>query len=139
MKTMIAIGAMLLASLAHAQATDEVALAQQLINRHFDLWNDRSDAHWDGKLRQVYTADVLVADYGGLATGYADIVRLIERVQSDHAGFVFTPDPVAWNHGVGRVTWNYGPQDNPRQIHGEDIFTVRDGKLASLRVFIDKK
>jgi hypothetical protein len=139
MKTFIAIGAMLIASLAQAQATDEVAVAQQAINRHFDIWNDRNAAHWDARLPEVYTADVLVADYGGLATGYADIRRLLERVQADHPGFVFTPAPVAWNHGLGRVTWGYGPKDNPNQVHGEDIFTIKDGKLASLRVFIDKQ
>jgi hypothetical protein len=117
MKTFIAIGAMLIAALAQAQATDEVAVAQQAINRHFDIWNDRNAAHWDAKLPQVYTADVLVADYGGLATGYADIRRLLERVQADHPGFVFTPAPrlEPWP-GAGYLgLWVEGePQPGPR-------------------------
>ncbi len=139
MKKFIATGAMLIAALAQAQPTDDVALAQQLINRHFDIWNDRDAAHWDAKFPQVYTPDVLVADYGGVATGYSDLAHLVARVQADHIGFRFAPNPVAWNHGIGRVSWSYGPKDNPEQIRGEDIFTVKDGKLASLRVFIDKK
>ncbi|TFW21538.1 nuclear transport factor 2 family protein [Duganella callida] len=139
MKKLIAIGAMLAASLAHAQQSDEVAVAQQLINRHFELWGDRNPEHWDSKFAQVYTADVMVADYGDMAVGYASLAHLIARVQADHPGFAFRPDPVAWNHGIGRVTWSYGPKDNPGQVHGEDIFTIKDGKLSSLRVFIDKK
>ena len=42
-------------------------------------------------------------------------------------------------HGVGRVTWSYGPASNPDLIRGEDIFTITDGKLASTRVFLNKK
>nr|WP_179674249.1 nuclear transport factor 2 family protein [Duganella sp. 1224] len=127
------------ATLAHGQQTDEVAVAQQLINRHFEIWNDPDPRNWAAKFPAVYAEDFYVADYGGAAAGYADVAKLIQRVQGGHAGFVFTPEPVAWNHGVGRVTWGYGPRDNPNQVRGEDIFTIKNGKLASARVFIDKK
>ena len=39
--------------------------------------------------------------------------------------------------GIGRVTWGYGPAGNPGQVRGEDIFTIENGKIASLHVFID--
>jgi hypothetical protein len=52
---------------------------------------------------------------------------------------IFRPRPVAWNHGLGRVTWSYGPYSDPDRMRREDIFTVEQGKLASLRVFIDTK
>ncbi len=140
-KIALAVGgtALLIASMAQAQQGGDVAVAQQLIERHFEIWNDNDASHWAAKFPQVYTADVLMADYGGAATGYAGIRPLIERVQAEHAGFRFTPGAVALNHGLGRITWSFGPKDHPDQIRGEDIFTIRDGRLASLHVFIDKK
>lgn len=138
MKKLITIGAMLIASLAQAQPSADVEAAQQLVNRHFEIWNDSNAAQWAAKMPQVYTKDVVMADYGGVATGYAEITHLIQRVQGDHPGFSFKPGPVALNHGIGRVTWSFGPKDNPEQIHGEDIFTIKNGRLASLNVFLDK-
>ncbi|ALM86043.1 hypothetical protein [Bordetella sp. N] len=117
----------------------DIAAAQRLIDLHFDIWNDSNAANWASKFPQVYTANFFVADYQGMATGYEEVAKLLKRVQGEHAGFVFTPEPISWNHGVGRVTWGYGPQDNPNLVRGEDIFTIEDGKLASARVFIDKK
>jgi hypothetical protein len=113
------------------------ATAQHLVDRHFEIWNDRNSAQRLGKFAQVYTPDVEVADYKALASGYAAINQLIDRVQQEHQGFAFSPEPVAVNHGLARVRWGFGPKDQPNKVRGEDIFTVRDGKLASLHVFLD--
>jgi hypothetical protein len=139
MKKLIAIAAMAVASLAHAEPADEAAVAQQLITHHFEVWNDTDPQHWAVKFPELYTEDFYVADYAGIAKGYKEVAGMIQRVQGGHAGYLFTPEPITWNHGVGRVTWGYGPRDNPNLIRGEDIFTIKDGKLASARVFIDKK
>jgi hypothetical protein len=132
--------------LAYAQGTktmstshDEAALAQRLIDLHFDIWNDTNPAHWKAKWAQVYTSDFYVADYDAKAVGEAALGKLIQKVQGEHAGFRFSPEPITWNHGIGRVTWGYGPAANPNLVRGEDIFTIRDGKLASAHVFLDKK
>jgi len=117
---------------------DAVNLAQRLIDMHFSIWNDANSQSRELKFEQVYTADFFVADQSGVSAGYADVNRLIEQVQAGHAGFLFTPAPATWNHGVGRVVWSYGPRSNPAQVHGEDIFTIRDGKLASAHVFLDR-
>lgn len=134
------------ASTIHAQeardmqtSTQDLAAVQRLVDLHFAIWNDGDSRHWPAKFEQAYTADVTVADYAGQATGYAAVSQLLQRVQGGHAGFRFTPGPAAWNHGIGRVTWGYGPQDQPGLIRGEDIFTIRDGRLATLHVFIDKQ
>jgi hypothetical protein len=118
---------------------NEVRAAQALIDRHFELWNDTNPANWVAPYHQIYTKDFFVADPAGVARGYEQVTQLMQKVQSAHAGFTFRPEPINWNHGVGRVTWDYGPDDNPGLIHGEDIFTIEDGKLASARVFLDKR
>lgn len=116
----------------------DIVIVQQLIDRHFEIWNDTDAARRNARFAQVYTDNFYVADYDGVVTGYAAVAALIDKVQGGHAGFIFTPEPVAWNHDIGRVTWGYGPKDQPNLIRGEDIFTIRNGKLASAYVFIDK-
>jgi len=137
-----------LAALPHAHSQEandmnesnhELSVAQRLIDVHFEIWNDPNPVNWASKFPKVYARDFFVADYSGMATGYDAVSKLIQKVQGEHAGFSFHPDPVSWNHGVGRVTWGYGPSTNPNLVRGEDIFTIKDGKLASARVFLDKK
>lgn len=150
MKNILCIGIWLLAALmipvAHSQEiqtmnTDAqaVATAQALIDRHFEIWNNRnSEARLQG-FAATYTEDFSVADYAGMASTFPAVNQLIERVLTQHPGFSFSPEPVAWNHGMGRVRWGFGPGDKPDQVRGEDIFTVRDGKLASMHVFLDNQ
>ncbi|WP_237181424.1 nuclear transport factor 2 family protein [Paraburkholderia tropica] len=113
--------------------------AQHLIDLHFEIWNDPNPTSRAAKFPLVYSHHFFVADESGVATGYEAVGRLIEQLRGSHEGFVFTPDPIAWNHGLGRVTWGYGPRDNPNLVRGEDIFTIKDGKLASARVFLNRK
>lgn len=87
----------------------------------------------------MYAEDFFVADESGVARGHEAVGALIAKVQREHPGFVFTPEPIQWNHGIGRVAWGYGPRDNPNLVRGEDIFTIDDGKLASARVFLNRK
>jgi len=117
---------------------DAADVAQRLIDIHFSIWNDADSHSRELKFDQVYTQDFFVADQSGVAAGYAEVNRLIEQLQGTHAGFRFTPAPITWNHGVGRVIWSYGPRGNPDQVLGEDIFTIKDGKLASAHVFLDR-
>jgi hypothetical protein len=149
-KKLIQLGLLLMAPLALSaapiqtgenmtKASHEAAVAQQLIDQHFELWNDTNPAHWPALYGQLYTEQFFVADYAGVARGYEQVTQLMQKVQTAHPGYKFRPAPITWNYGMGRVTWGYGPDDNPDQIHGEDIFTIENGKLASARVFFDKR
>lgn len=117
--------------------TSALLVAQHLIDKHFAIWNGARPEQSIATFSAVYADDFFVADYADVATGLQNVAALISRVQREHPGFSFTPDPVTWNYGLGRVTWGYGPQEKPNLIRGEDIFTVRDGRLASLWVFIN--
>ncbi|MEG3131121.1 nuclear transport factor 2 family protein [Pantoea cypripedii] len=111
---------------------------QQLIDRHFAIWNNTDAVERAKGFADVYTPDFFVADYDGLSEGAERVTAAINKVQSQHPGFVFTPAPVEWNHGIARVTWGYGPKENPYLVRGEDVFTVSNGKLSSARVFLNK-
>lgn len=112
--------------------------AQRLIDVHFEIWNDTDNVARRTRFEQVYARDFSVAEYAGIATGYAEVDRLLSRLQTQHPGFHFTPAPVNWNHGIGRVTWGFGPSGSPNAVRGEDIFTIENGKLASFHVFLEK-
>uniref|UniRef100_UPI0028B16A77 VOC family protein n=1 Tax=Pantoea sp. TaxID=69393 RepID=UPI0028B16A77 len=94
---------------------------QQLIDRHFAIWNNHDAAARAKGFADVYTPDFFVADYDGLFEGAERVTAAINRVQSQHPGFIFTPAPVEWNHGVARVTWGYGPKEDPYRVRGEDV------------------
>lgn len=111
---------------------------QQLIDRHFAIWNSTDAAEREKAFAAVYSSDFFVADYDGLNEGADRVNAAISKVQSQHPGFIFTPAPVEWNHGIARVTWGYGPKDNPYLVRGEDVFTISEGRLSSARVFISK-
>lgn len=111
---------------------------QQLIDRHFAIWNNTNAVERQKDFAAVYSANFFMADYDGLNEGADRVNAAISKVQSQHAGFIFTPAPVEWNHGIARVTWGYGPKDNPWLVRGEDIFTVSEGRLSSARVFLNK-
>ena len=40
-------------------------------------------------------------------------------------------------HGVGRLPWSYGPDDDPQRLTGTVVGVTMDGKLTVLYVFID--
>lgn len=111
---------------------------QQLIDRHFAIWNSTDAAEREKAFAAVYSSDFFVADYDGLNEGADRVNAAISKVQSQHPGFIFTPAPVEWNHGIARVTWGYGPKDNPYLVRGEDVFTISEGRLSSARVFISR-
>ncbi|WP_153011444.1 nuclear transport factor 2 family protein [Type-D symbiont of Plautia stali] len=111
---------------------------QQLIDRHFAIWNNTDAVEREKAFAAVYSADFFVADYAGLNTGADRVNAAISKIQAQHPGFIFTPASVEWNHGLARVTWGYGPKDNPTLVRGEDVFTVSAGRLTSARVFLNK-
>ena len=111
---------------------------QQLIDRHFAIWNNTDAVEREKAFATVYTSDFFVADEHGVNEGAKRVNAAIDNVQSQHPGFVFTPAAVEWNHGIARVTWGYGPKDNPYLVRGEDVFTVSESRLSSARVFLNQ-
>lgn len=111
---------------------------QQLIDRHFAIWNNADAATREKEFAAVYSSDFFVADYDGMNEGADRVNAAITKVQSQHPGFIFIPAPAEWNHGIARVTWGYGPKDNPYLVRGEDVFTISEGRLSSAHVFLSK-
>jgi hypothetical protein len=118
------------------QVRDNAAV-QALVDRHFAIWNEHDAARRSPHYADLYSAGIVVADYAGMAVGVTELDAKIDEVLKQHPGFAFHPEPATWNHGIGRVRWGFGPTGNPDQVRGQDIFTIEDGKIASLHVFID--
>jgi len=115
------------------------ALAETLIQKHFRNMNDRNSSERRKRFEEIYSKEFYFADTSMASVGFEGITSFIDHVQSGHAGFVFSPISVTLNHGIGCAIWNYGPKEDPKRILGEDIFTIENGKLASMRVFLISK
>lgn len=64
---------------------------------------------------------------------------LIDEVQGKFPGFGFTiiPGSLGDQHGHVRISWYYGPSDQPKTITGQDFMLVESGLIHSVTVFID--
>jgi hypothetical protein len=62
----------------------------------------------------------------------------IARIQEHTPGFVFSEigTPQA-HHGIGRMSWGYGPQGEPPKVTGLDVVVIRESKIAAMYTFLD--
>jgi len=52
--------------------------------------------------------------------------------------FVFTAlGPAVGHNGVARLRWSAGPPDGPAAVTGTDVVHIENGRIKSLRVFLD--
>ena len=118
-------------------ATDEAAM-RALADAHLRAWGERDAAARRRSLGQVYAADVVVVDPQATARGLDALNELIGHVQAQTPGFTFRlARPVDSHHGAIRLSWEYGPPGKPPAVTGQDVMLVRDGRIASLYVFLD--
>jgi hypothetical protein len=116
---------------------EDLILAQELVEKHFAIWNDYSLADFEKKYAEVYAKDFFLGDPKGRAQGASELFKLVTRVHKEHPGFLFRPEKATLNHGIGRVRWTLGPKENSTLIQGEDIFTIENGRISSMRVFLN--
>ena len=82
--------------------------------------------------------DGVFADPHGRYVGWQALDEAVEQLHARFPGFEFSPigSPQTF-YEVGRQAWGYGPSGQPPKVTGEDVITVRDGRIASLYAFID--
>jgi hypothetical protein len=71
--------------------------------------------------------------------GHEQINSLVEAVQSRFPGFRFELIGTADGYGNNlRFSWGLGPENGEALIKGTDFAELEDGKLKSVRGFIDQ-
>jgi len=61
-------------------------------------------------------------------------MTLIDEVQAKflHFHFGIIPDSLEEHHGQVKVSWYFGPSDNPHTISGQDFMYIKNGLVQSL-------
>lgn len=112
--------------------------AQDLINRHIELWSQRDAGKRQAVIQEIYTENVKVTDPSFIINGRAGLDHFIEGLQGQHPGYNFSVlKPAENHHNTARLNWQFGPASNPGAIKGQDIFVFNDGRISELYVFLE--
>ena len=89
-------------------------------------------------LEELYTEDCVLCVPPGTFVGRAALDKFAGDLRARHPQFVYTPhgEPQAL-HNAGRLAWGSGPRGEAPEYTGLDVIIVRDGKIATLYVFLD--
>ncbi len=89
-------------------------------------------------IEELYTGDCTVLLSIGRYVGPAALDRVAGELRATHPNFVYTPHrpPQAVQDG-GRLAWGSGPPAEPPRYTGLDVIIVRNGKIATLYVFLN--
>lgn len=111
--------------------------AQTLASEYLPLFNETDSGKRILGLSQYFSSEVSFFDPEGVFVGIGSLNTLIDTLQSRNPSWHFKQIGKASVAGnTVRVPWQYGPNDAPDKILGEDILTLRDTKIVSLSVFL---
>ena len=111
-----------------------------LIGKYLDTWNETDPVRRQKLIGEVFADDAQYTDPLAEVRGRGAIDALIDAVQQQFPGFVFTPaGPVDAHHQQGRFTWGLGPDGAEPVVIGFDVaVTDEAGQIASVYGFLDK-
>ena len=89
-------------------------------------------------IAELYVEDCTIVLPHGAFQGRETLDRIAGELRAGHPAFVYTPHskPQAVQN-AGRVAWGSGLPGQPPAYTGIDVIAERDGKIATLYVFLD--
>jgi hypothetical protein len=113
----------------------------EITRSYLATWNE-TDATRRAKLvSEVFAPDATYIDPMAEATGHDAVNGLVEAVQQQFTGLVFSAGgPVDGHHGIARFTWHLGPAGAAEPlVIGFDVISVdAAGRITSVLGFLDK-
>ena len=89
-------------------------------------------------IEDLYTEDCVLYAPPGVFVGPEALDRFAGDLRATHPHFVYTPRGEAQAlYNAGRLAWGSGPRGEPPNYTGLDVVIVREGKIATLYVFLD--
>jgi hypothetical protein len=103
-----------------------------------EVFGEGDPARRRAAIRQLYTEDCLLYVPPGILVGHDALDKFAGDLRATHPHFVYTeagaPQVL---HNSGRLAWGSGPKGEAPLYTGVDFIIARDGKIASLYVFLD--
>jgi hypothetical protein len=112
---------------------------QELLNRNLqEVFGEGDATRRRAAIEELYTEDCVLYVPPGNFVGRAAVDKFAGDLRATHPHFVYTPhgEPQAL-HNAGRLAWGSGPPGEAPDYTGLDVIIVRDGKIATLYVFLD--
>ncbi|SAL70532.1 hypothetical protein AWB69_08359 [Caballeronia udeis] len=112
----------------------------ELLSRNLlAIFGERDSAARMKELETIWLPEGCFVDPDGRIVGLDAINRKVATLQARFPDFeVVERGPVDVMHGIGRLAWGFGPENNRTVVTGVDIAITRDGKLLELYAFIDR-
>ncbi|MFI8566699.1 nuclear transport factor 2 family protein [Rhodococcus sp. NPDC078407] len=91
-------------------------------------------------IEAMYHPDAVFYDAENTATGREAVINAIAALLADSAGLTFSVsvEPAVLGD-VARISWALSPPDAPAVVTGQDFAVVKDGTIAELYTFVDRK
>jgi hypothetical protein len=116
----------------------EYSVATSLLQRHLEIWSETDPEKRRSGIDEIYTDDVEFIDPFAIINGKEKLDFFINDLQSKNPGFVFTAASlVTWHHNIASLDWNFGPENKPDAIKGQDVIVIKDGRIEKLYAFIN--
>lgn len=108
-----------------------------LVNKHLEIWTETDSVKRLALAREIYANDIRVTDPGVILNGIVQVSNFIGKLLAEHPGFEFKmTGQIEAHHNTAILFWHFGPESKPDTITGQDIFTIENGKIISLLVFV---
>jgi len=111
----------------------------ELLHRNLqEVFGEGDAARRRAVIDELYTEDCELYVLPGRFVGRAALDKFAGDLRATHPHFVYTPhgEPQAL-HNAGRLAWGSGLRGETPDYTGMDVIIVRDGKIATLYVFLD--
>ena len=116
------------------KATIEVLLERNLL----EVFNNEDATQRRQVIAELWAEHCVFVDPDGVHRGRQKVDEAVSGLLARFPGYRFAVDkPAQGQHGVGRMSWVYGPPEDPRRITGQDVGAIENGRLATLYAFID--
>jgi hypothetical protein len=103
-----------------------------------EVFGEGDPARRRAAIEDLYAKDCVVLLPTGRHIGHKALDQIAGELRAGHPTFVYTPHtaPQVVQDG-GRIAWGSGPAGEPPRYTGLDVIIARDGKIATLYVFLN--
>ena len=103
-----------------------------------EVFGEGDAARRRAAIDEFYTDDCVLCVPPGVFVGRDALDKFAGDLRATHPHFAYTPHGEAQAlHNAGILAWGSGPKGEAPEYTGLDAIIVRDGRIASLYVFLN--
>jgi hypothetical protein len=111
--------------------------SQLLLRNLRDVFGEGNADRRRVAIEEIFTEDCVACLPIGRYVGREALSEVADMLRTGHPTYVYTPHGAAWVvQDGGYIAWGSGPIAERPRYTGIDFITVRDGRIATLYVFL---